>query len=83
MRVYSSTTVHKCECGTETHVFAECAENLKNQLRKPIICWRCDKVIATVPAIRIWTAATAHAVRSKRLTDMDVAAQASYGTQHH
>jgi hypothetical protein len=57
---YSATMVLPCKaCGAECHVIIECADDPQDLRTVPVFCCKCATKIGQVPAVSVWTHATA------------------------
>jgi hypothetical protein len=69
MGIFAATAVYPCKCGAETHSYSEFSEEAAEQVVS-IHCWRCDAIISTAPAVRVWSASSAQKARRLRLVDL-------------
>lgn len=70
MAIFSLTQAHPCPCGSISHSYVEASDDTQANTSQPVLCWRCDTYITSVPGLWIWTNSTATGARQLRMADL-------------
>ena len=63
MRTFFNTLRLTCECSADVHAYIETTSDSTAHYSLAVGCWACDRIMMRVPAMQVWTGASADEAR--------------------